>query len=175
MTEISQSDSLDEEYENNIDLSYEYIEKSIKEVQDASNHINTQLGLLIGFNLTFTRFFINGLPDRTYNLDFLPCNSCWLFKILAYIFSVASIILCFTGLYKTIDYNIIKPNVLVKNCDRAPNVELKLAIIDTWNEKLEKFINLAEQKKELLNYSIILLLFSGLIAALDKIIADILY
>ncbi len=32
---------LDEEYEANIALSYEYIDKSIKEIQDISNQTNT--------------------------------------------------------------------------------------------------------------------------------------
>ncbi|MGL5940718.1 MAG: hypothetical protein ACRC2S_10065 [Waterburya sp.] len=175
MTETSKSSSLDEEYENNIALSYEYAEKSIKEVQDASNHINTQLGLLIGFNLTFIRFFINNLPNRIVNSDCLPCNSCWLLKILAYVFSVASIILCLVALYKTIEYSFIKLNVLVENCDRISNLELKLAILDTWDEKLGDFIKLAKQKKQLFNYSIILLLLSGLIAALNEIIATVFY
>ncbi|MFA9202087.1 MAG: hypothetical protein ACEQSC_00860 [Candidatus Nanopelagicaceae bacterium] len=175
MTETPKSASLDEEYETNITLSYEYAEKSIKEVQDASNHINTQLGLLIGFNLTFIRFFINNLPNKIYNLDFLLCNSCLLLKILAYVLSIASIVLCLAGLYKTIDYNIIKPNILVQNCDHTANVELKLAILDTWNEKLDNFINLVSSKKQLFNYSIILLLLSGLIAILDTIIAKIFY
>ncbi|MGL6341160.1 MAG: hypothetical protein ACRC80_18720 [Waterburya sp.] len=179
MAETPESHSLDEDHKNNIALnialSYEYTEKSIKEVQDASNYINTQLGLLIGFNLTFIRFFINNLPNRIVYSDCLPCNSCWLFKILAYCFSGASIILCLWGLYKTIDYNIIKPDILVQNCEHVSNVEFQLAIIDTWQEKLNEFIKLAKQKKDFLNYSIILLGLSGFIAILDTIIANVFY
>ncbi|MEN9519055.1 MAG: hypothetical protein RLZZ381_1643 [Cyanobacteriota bacterium] len=177
MNQTSQSSSQkhDEEYEANITLSYEYTEKSIKEIQDANNYINTQLGLLIGFNLTFIRFFLNSLPNSTYSLDSLPCNSCWLLKLLAYGFSITSIVSCFLGLYKTIDYYIIKPNILVQNCDRTSKIELKLAILDTWKIKLDNFIELIKYKKRLFNYSIVFLGISGLMGILDKIIISTFY
>ncbi|MGK7896967.1 MAG: hypothetical protein AB4372_25970, partial [Xenococcus sp. (in: cyanobacteria)] len=75
MEDIPESSSIDQDYKANLDLSYDYIEKSIKEIQSKSNNINTELGLLIGFNLTFIRFFISELPGNVYDLDFLPCNS----------------------------------------------------------------------------------------------------
>jgi hypothetical protein len=175
MPKKSQLSSLNEEYKTNVDLSYEYIEKSIKEVQDISNHTNTQLGLLIGFNFTFIRFFLSELPDKTIDLEYLPCNSCLLLTITAYIFAIASIFSGFLGLYKNIEYYIVSPNLLIQSCDRFPNIELKLAIIDTWQEKLNEFIKLVKQKKDFLNYSIILLLSSGLMAALDEIVVYIFY
>ncbi|MEY2833860.1 MAG: hypothetical protein RLZZ574_3119 [Cyanobacteriota bacterium] len=88
---------------------------------------------------------------------------------------ITSIISCFLELYKTIDYYIIKPNILVQNCDRASNIELKLAILDTWNIKLDNFIELVKYKKQLFNYSIVFLVISGLIGTLDKIIVSTFY
>lgn len=173
MTNLANLDPADDEYKINVDLSYEYIEKSIQEVQDISNHTNSQLGLLIGFNFTFIRFFISELPDQISQLESLPCNSCLLLKILAYVFAIASIISCFFGLYTKIKYYIISPNDLIESCDQIDNLELKLAIIDTWQEKLNEFIKLAKQKKQLFNYSIIFLIISGMIAILDEMISTI--
>ena len=175
MTEISDSSPTDKDYEANIALSYDYTEKSLKEVQDLNNNTNAQLGLLIGFNFTFIRFFINELPNRIIDLNSLSCNSCLLFKILAYTFSIASIVFCSFGLYKTIKYYIIPPELLIENCDRVTNQELKLAIIDTWQDKLEDFKEITQQKKQVLNRSIIFLLMSGLMSIIDKIIATTLY
>lgn len=161
-------------YENNIDISYDYIEKSLKEVQDINNHTNTQIGVLIGFNFTFIRFFLNELPSSLIDGN-LACYSCLILKLLAYSFSFASILFCFFALYQNIIYGIIKPDVLLKNCDRVSHWELKLAIMDTWQEKLEKCLELTESKKQLFNQAIALILVSGLMVVLDEFIAFIFY
>ena len=175
MTETSEPSHISDEYEANMSLIYDYVEKSIKEMQDLSNNTNTKLGLLIGFNLTFIRFFIATLPG---NFDFassLPCNSCLFLKITACIFSILSIIFCFKGLYSNTEYFIIPPNLLIDECEKSSSTGLKLAIIKTWDAKLEKFIKLAEHKKKLFNYSIIFLILSGFMAILDEIILSIFY
>ena len=171
MTENYESNIEDREYEINITLSYEYVEKSIQEVKDIINNTNTQLGVLIGFNFTFIRFFINDLPNRLVVSNSLLCNSCLLFKLLAYGFSVISIILGLIGLYQTVELKIIKPDSLISECDKVLNWELKLAIIDRWEKKLKDFEKLNKLKKKLLNYSIILLVFSGLFAVIDYALA----
>ena len=163
------------DYDANVSLSYDYIEKSIKELQDINNNTNTQLGLLIGFNFTFMRFFINELPGHIINSDSLPCNSCLLFKFFSYLFSSLSIGFCFFGLYQMVKYYIIKPELFIENCDRVSNAELKLAIIDTWKEKLRNFKEVALQKKQFFNRSIICLLVSSLMAVMDTIIDSIFY
>lgn len=175
MTENAEYSSLEKEYEANLALSYEYIEKSLKEVQDINNSINTQLGLLIGFNFTFIRFFLSDLPDRNIDSNSLPCNSCLVLKLLAFGFAIASISWCLLGLYKTIKFYIIPPKLLIENCDRVSSQELKLAIIDTWQEKLESFQASNSYKKQLVNRSIFLLLLSGVMVILDKLVASILY
>ena len=174
MTDIPES-SKDEEYKANVDLSYDYIEKSIKEIQSKSNNTNTELGLLIGFNLTFIRFFISELPERICTLDCLPCNSCLLLKILAYIFAVASIICCFFGLYTRTSYKIISPNFFIENCNKTSHVKFKLAIMKTWQNKFENFRISKKKKKDLFNYSLFFLVLSGLMAAIDGIIAYVFY
>ena len=175
MTKIPDSSPADKDYEENVALSYDYTEKSLKEVQDINNNTNAQLGLLIGFNFTFIRFFINDLPGRIIDLDSWFCNSCLLFKILAYSFSITSIILCLFGLYKTVKYFIIPPDILLENSDQVTNQELKLAILDTWIDKLKDFKDITQQKKQILNRAIILLLVSGLMAIMDEIIATTFY
>lgn len=175
MEDIPESSSIDQEYKANVDLSYDYIEKSIKEIQDKSNNINTEFGLLIGFNLTFIRFFVSELPNRIYNLDFLPCNSCLILKIFAYILAIVSIIYCLLGLYTRANYYILPPSLLINSCDEVPALEFKLAIMKTWQEKFDSFIVLNKKKKDLLNNSLYLFVASGIIAALDSIIASIFY
>ena len=171
MEDIPESSSIDQEYKANVDLSYDYIEKSIKEIQNKSNNINTELGLLIGFNLTFIRFFVAELPDRIYDLDFLPCNSCLILKIFAYVFAIVSIICCLLGLYTRADYLIITPDALIKSCSEASPTDFKLAIMKTWQEKFKSFVILTRKKKDLFNYSLFFLVLSGLMAAIDVIIA----
>lgn len=162
-----------QDYKLNLELSYDYLEKSIKEVQDVINNTNGQLGILIGFNFTFIRFFINELPGKIKIDAVLYCNSYFTLKIFAYGLAIASITFCFWGLYQTTELKIIKPNVLIENCDRVINQELKLAIIDIWELKVQNFISLATRKKYFLNLSIVLLLISGLMAVLDEAIVTI--
>lgn len=173
MEDSSQSSPIDQEYKTNVDLSYDYIEKSIKEIQDRSNSINTELGLLIGFNLTFIRFFISELPDKVYSLGFLPYDYCLKLRLFAYIFAIASIACCFWGLYTRAKYLILPPNLLIEKCDEVPYLEFKLAIMKTWQDKFNSFITLTNKKKNLFNCSLFLFVlsfvFSGLIAALGSI------
>jgi len=175
MEDIPESSSIEQEYKANVDLSYDYYEKSIKELQSRSKDINTEFGLLISFNLTFIRFFIFELPNRIYNLDFLPCNSCLILKILAYISAFISIICCLLGLYIRTSYFIIPQHLLIDNCEEVPSLDFKLAILKTWKDKLESFLASTRKKKVLLNYSLFLFLFSGLIAAIDSILVSIFY
>lgn len=161
---------LDEEYEANVALSYEYVEKSIKEIQDISNQTNTQLGLLIGFNFTFMRFFLSELPDNSVAINSLFCYSCLILKLSAYIFASVSIFCCFRGLYRNIEYYIIPPNILIDECRESSTTGLKLGILNTWNKKLEQFIQLTKRKKELLNLSIRFLAVSGSLAIIDYLI-----
>ena len=153
--DLQRPDDFDQDYVANVSLSYEYYEKSLQEFRDTSNTTNTQLGLLIGFNLTFIRFFLNELPDSSQIIDCLLCNSALVLKLLAYLFAGASIILCFRGLYiSTGEYLIIPPDILLPQCDRASNTAFKLGIIKTWQEKLKDFLDLSKQKKKLLKLSI---------------------
>ncbi|MDJ0730276.1 MAG: hypothetical protein QNJ33_09835 [Crocosphaera sp.] len=175
MTKSPNSSITEQDYQKNIELSYDYIEKSLKEVQDINNNTNTQLGVLIGFNFTFIRFFLNELLNKIINIDNLLCYSCLLLKILAYGFSIASIISCFIGLYKNVIYSIIYPKALIENGVSLSNEELRLAIIDTWEEKFKSFKEVNEQKKQMFNRSIILLLISGIAAIINKLIVSIFY
>ena len=83
--------------------------------------------------------------------------------------------MCLLGLYKTVKYFIVPPEIFLRNCDKVTNKELKLAIIDTWIDKLKNFKDITQQKKRILNRSIILLLVSGLIAIMDEIVATAFY
>lgn len=130
---------------------------------------------MIGFNFTFIRFFLGDLPGKEIDSHSLPCNSCLVLNLLAYGFAIASISWCLFGLYKTIRFYIIPPNLLIENCDRVSPQELKLAIIDTWQEKLESFQESNSYKKQLFNRLIFLLLLSGIMVILDKLVASLLY
>ena len=162
MTDNLDSPISDEEYASNVSLSYEYLEKSIKEIQDIISNTNTQLGVLIGFNFTFVRFFLSEVPDKIVNFNEIACNTCLWFKVLAYFFSFVSIFLSFIGLYQSVQWEIIKPDFLIKECDRVLNWELKLTIIESWQDKLKDFKQLSDVKKKLFNYSIFCLVISVL-------------
>jgi hypothetical protein len=167
MIENSEPPSIDDAYEQNVSLTYDYVEKSIKEIQDVSDNVNNKFLLLATFNLTYIRFFLSDLPQIKNYINSLPCNSCLWLKILAYIFSAGSIFYCFVGLYSTTEYFIISPKLLITECDRTTYIGLKLAIIETQTDKLESFIKLAERKKKIFNYSMILVVLSALMAAMD--------
>ena len=165
-------DDFDQDYVANVSLSYEYYEKSLQELRDTSNNTNTQLGLLIGFNLTFIRFFFNELPDNSYLIGCLHCHSCLVLKLFAYLFAGASVVLCLRGLYiSTKAYLVIPPDLLVSQCDLVSNTAFKLGIIKTWQEKLKDFLSLSKQKKKLLNFSIWLFLVAIAFAIIDQGIA----
>ncbi|MEM8672938.1 MAG: hypothetical protein AAGF83_03540 [Cyanobacteria bacterium P01_G01_bin.67] len=101
MTNISNTPSVSQDYKANLQLSYDYLEKSIKEIQDVINNTNSQSGILVGFNLTFIRFFINELPGKIIVAEDLFCHSCLLLKILTYGLAISSIIFALLGLYQT--------------------------------------------------------------------------
>ncbi|HHP7231645.1 MAG TPA: hypothetical protein ACFCUY_12405 [Xenococcaceae cyanobacterium] len=173
MTDKLDSVISDEEYESNVSLSYEYLEKSIKEIQDIINNTNTQLGVLIGFNFTFVRFFLNEISGKVTDLNGITCNACLWFRVLAYLFSFVSIILSFIGLYQTIEWEIIEPDFLIElieECDRVFSWELKLTIIESWQDKLNDFKQLADVKKKLFNYSIFCLVISVLLTIYNRFI-----
>ncbi|MEL6439816.1 MAG: hypothetical protein AAFQ80_11250 [Cyanobacteria bacterium J06621_8] len=172
MTENLEPSPIDD-YEANVSLTYDYIEKSIKEIQDTSNNINNKFLLLATFNLTYIRFFLSGLPKAGNHINYIDFSSYdfYLFlKIIAYVFSVCSIALCFVGLYSNTEYFLIPPKLLVNECDRTSIIGLKLAIIETQTEKIESFITLAEQKKKFFNYSMILFMLSALMAIITILI-----
>lgn len=175
MTDNSDSVISDQEYESNVSLSYEYLEKSIKEIQDIINNTNTQLGVLIGFNFTFIRFFLSEVPDKIIASYKISCNPCLWFKILAYLFSFVSVLLSFIGLYRTIEWEILEPDFLIKESDRIFNWELKLTVIKSWQDKLNDFKHLADVKKKLFNYSIFCLVISVLLTIYIRFIAAIFY
>ena len=172
MSENKNEESIvgDEDYSKNIALSYEYTEKSIKEVQDIINNTNTQLGVLIGFNFTFIRFFLSELPGRAIADSCLLCNSCILLKYLAYSLAIVSIFISLAGLYQTVEFQIINPSALINRCDKASSGELKLAILDLWQNKLNEFKKLAQIKKKRFNLSIACLILSSFTAIVEKII-----
>lgn len=173
MTDNSDSVISDQEYESNVSLSYEYLEKSIKEIQDIINNTNTQLGVLIGFNFTFVRFFLSEVPDKIITSNQISCNACLWFKVLAYLFAFVSVILSFIGLYRTIEWEILEPDFLIKESNRIFNWELKLTVIKSWQDKLNDFKNLADVKKKLFNYSIFCLVISVLLTIYIRFIATI--
>lgn len=175
MTDNSDSVISDKEYKSNVSLSYEYLEKSIKEIQDIINNTNTQLGVLIGFNFTFVRFFLSELPDKVVDLNGISCNTCLWFKILAYFFAFVSIIVSFIGLYQTIEWEILEPDFLIKESDRVLNWELKLTIIESWQDKLKDFKTLSDVKKKLFNYAIFCLVISVLLTIYNSFIGSIFY
>ncbi len=170
MTENLEPPPIDDNYEANVSLTYDYVEKSINEVQDVSDNVNNKFLLLATFNLTYIRFFLSGLPELNNYINSLPCNSCLLLKILTYVFSACSIVSCFVGLYSTTEYFIISPKLLITECDRTTSIGLKLAIIENQTDKLESFIKLSERKKKFFNYAMILFVLSGLMALIDILI-----
>ena len=67
-------------------------------------------------------------------------------------------------------FYIITSELLIPECDLVPETELRLAIMDVWEEKLEKLIEVSEQKKKFLNRSILFLGLSGLMVIFDRLI-----
>ncbi|MEM6613357.1 MAG: hypothetical protein AAF652_14080 [Cyanobacteria bacterium P01_C01_bin.72] len=173
MTNIPNVPANSPDYLDNLELSYDYLEKAIAEIQSVINNTNSQLGIVIGFNFTFIRFFLNELPTVIITSEIAFDDAYFWFKILAHVLAISSIILSFIGLYQSAELKIIKPDVLVANCDRVPKDELELAIIDSFADKLEDFRKLAAQKKDFFNLSIISLVGSGVMALLDEIAAAI--
>ena len=160
------------DYPKNVALSYEYTEKSIKEVQDSINNTSTQLGLLIGFNFTFVRFFLSELPNTVIDNSCLFCNYLILLKYSAYGFAIVSIVISLFGLYQTIEFAIINPDALCDRCNKVSHDKLQLGILYLWQNKLNKLQELASTKKTRFNFSIACLIFSGLIAMIEEIIVS---
>ncbi len=165
--ELNPPEEFDAEYQANVTLSYEYLEKSIKEIQDITNNANTQSGLLVGFNFTFIRFFLNGLPsDLSAVSTPLECLR-FILLFAAYFASGISIVCCFSALSVSTEFLIVPPERLLQECNLTSNTALKLGIIQAWQQKLKQFIRLQKKKKRLLNTAIRFLIVSAIIAVID--------
>ena len=74
-----------------------------------------------------------------------------------------------------IEWEIIRPDFLLENCDRVFNWELKLTIIESWQDNLNDFKQLADAKKKLFNYSIICLVISVVLTIYNRFISSFFY
>jgi hypothetical protein len=166
------------DYESNIALTYEYLEKSITAAKSNIDSINTRLGLLIGFSATLIRFS-SGLPDKLsvdfYSLkgELLGCNSCLLLQVLCCIFLVISIIVSLWGLSPITVKTNLTPQQLLENAGLASKNDYKLAIIHFWEKILPKIMEVVEKKSSRLRCAIVLFGIAASLSALDIIIASI--
>ena len=81
-------------------------------------------------------------------------------------------IVSFLGLYQTVEWEIIEPDFFIKESNRVFNWELKLTIIESWQDKLKDFKQLSDVKKKLFNYAIFCLVISGLLTMYNRFIGS---
>jgi hypothetical protein len=166
------------DYESNIALTYEYLEKSITTAKSNIDSINTRLGLLIGFNATLIRFS-SGLPDKSsvnfYSLQGEPlgCNSCLILQVICCIFLVISIIVSLWGLSPITVKTTLTPQQLLKNAGLAAKNDYKLAIIYFWEKILPEIMKVVDKKSSRLRCAIVLFGIAACLSALDIMIASI--
>ena len=184
MTTTHESDfSKNKDYDHNIALIYDYVEKSIDIVRNNISAVTNKLGLLAGIEITLMRLFLADLPSPSFSdliskdIDILPCYSCFTFKILAYILSITSITICLWEGYITQGTKlIIEPHLLLREARKGTITQYKEAMInDIWKHTLEKAFQLLEKRSKALKNAIILLAISMTFGVLNIIIHFIFY
>ena len=68
---------------------------------------------------------------------------------------------------------LLSQTFFIEKRDRVLNWELKLTIIETWQDKLNDFTQLADVKKKLFNYSIFCLVVSVLLTIYNRFIGSV--
>ncbi|MGB5595364.1 MAG: hypothetical protein WBM32_12745 [Crocosphaera sp.] len=170
-------------YDDNIALIYDYVEKSLDILGKNISDVTNKLGLLAGIEVTLMRFFLADLPSPSFsdmmsnNIKILPCYSCFILKILAYIFIITSIIICLWEGYLTQPIRlVIPPKQLLEQAKEGTITQYKEAIINNiWKYSLEEANQLLGRRSKALRKAIISLFMSMIFAGLGIIIHFVFY
>ena len=163
-----------------IELIYEDSANLLKSVQENINSINTRLGVVIGFNVT-SILLSSKLPGRFPDIalipleDFLPCNSCLLFKVLTYIFLISSLFFSLWGFSPQSKDTFIFPKRQLEKSSSYSGRDFRIAIIEARDEMIIDLMKLVHEKADRLRYALIALGVAASSAALDVIITSIFY
>ncbi len=145
-----------------------------KNISDVTN----KLGLLAGVEVTLIRFFLADLPSLSYsdmmskNITILPCYSCFIIKILAYISIIISITICLWQGYLTKSIPlVIKPEKLLIQAKKGTITQYKEAIINNiWKYSIHEATKLLDIRSKALRQAITLLAILMIFAGIDIII-----
>lgn len=160
-------DIIEDGINKNTILAYEYTESVYKDRNEALNNLNGRLATLVGFGGLLLRFTTN-LPGDA------DCPACLLLKAIAFLFSLAAILLSVTGIRANRSGVIVKPRELMTDYWYNQSDEIvRCRIINTWVEAIELFEEAATKKGDRLNRAIQLLAVAIIAFALDIIIANI--
>ena len=159
------------------------MEKSIDILRANLNEVTNNLRLLAAAEVTYIHFFITNLPSPSFavmiseNMESLPCYSCFMFKTLAYIFSITSITTClWKGYNKESIRLVIKPENLLSQAGKGTTTQYKESIIiNIWKYTIEDLNKFLQIREKALRQAVITLTLSMVCAVLDIIIHFIFY
>ena len=157
----------------NVKLTYEYTLNSIKVVEESIQQIHTKLaviltvsGVLVNFGKDLPAYSIPSGSDY-------PCLSCYLLKLMAYVFIIIAILTAFRGLSVAIGGKIVLPEQLLKDEWNLANEEDYMTALIEYLEK-ETLLGLTKiraKKASILNWAIGALATSAILFCLDEILA----
>ncbi|MBC6417896.1 MAG: hypothetical protein GDA44_03430 [Prochloron sp. SP5CPC1] len=157
----------------NVKLTYEYTLNSIKVVDESIDKINTKLavvltvsGVLVNFGKDLPGYSIPSGSDY-------PCLSCYLLKLIAYIFIIIAIATGLWGLSPVTGGKIVLPEQLLKDEWNLANEEDYMTALMEYLEKetLLVLIKIRVIKASRLNWAIRALATSVILFCLDEILA----
>ena len=172
-----------QDYDHNIALIYDYVEKSIDILRSNLSEVTNNLRLLAAAEVTYIHFFLSDLPSPSFadmiteNIELLPCYSCFIFKTLAYILSITSITIClWKGYSKESIRLVIKPNNLLSQAEKGTITQYKQSIIiNIWKYTIEDLNKFLQIRAKALRQAVITLILSMVCAVLDTIIHFVFY
>jgi len=150
-------------------LIYDYTEKLYKLKSDNIDLLNTRLGVILGVSGGLLKFVFD-LPSKDLVIQYLPCNTCFAFKLLACGLTFLAIFVTVYGLQSKAIGVLVQPRKLMTSeWYEKPEEKQRAYIINSWVEAIDEFTLSAQKKSKALNHSIALLIVALIFFFLDNL------
>ncbi len=161
----------------NIKLTYEYTLNSIKVINDSIDRIRTKLTLVVTLGGVLANFgkdlpgYYSVINCNNNGMDY-PCLSCYLLKLLAYIFLILAIGIALWGLSPSVGGKIILPEQLISDeWNNAAEEDYLVSLVEYLEkETLLVLNNIRDYQASRLSWSINSIGIAVILLGLDELL-----
>lgn len=163
-----------EEDKERISFIYDYVERCIKDNENSLRSSDTKLASIVALSGTYL-LLINALPIKPFTEEIVSytCYSLIILKILVCISLIVAIAFAFMGFLPKKYKNETSPSRLMERRNECRTTQyIKLEIVKTWIEELEKFDKSRDNKAKYTRRSLVSLALASIVATLNLLLAS---